>query len=125
MKKAKILIIEDDESLVKLIEGSINRNEFSVSLALETDEGLDKAILEQPDVIVLDIMLPGKSGFECLKQLKSHAKTQDIPVIILSNLGQDEEVREGLGLGAVDYLVKADFTIDEVVTKIVKAIKKK
>ena len=87
------------------------------------DEGLEKAILEQPAVIVLDILLPGKSGFECLKKLKERKETREIPVIILSNLGQDEEIRTGLEMGAIDYLVKADFTIDEVVKKIVKAIK--
>lgn len=124
-KKTKILIIEDDESLVKIIEGALDSKEIEVILALTSDEGLDKAILEQPKVIVLDILLPGKSGFECLKKLKEHRKTKKIPVIILSNLGQDEEIKEGLELGVIDYLVKADFTIDEVVDKILKVIKKK
>lgn len=122
-EKTKILIIEDDKSLVRIIEGALGQDKYKIILALEADEGLDKAILENPAVIVLDILLPGKSGFECLKKLKEHRATKDIPVIILSNLGQDEEIREGLKLGAVDYLVKSDFSIDEVVTKILKAIK--
>lgn len=122
-KKTKILIVEDDKSLVKIIEEALDKKKFEVILALETDEGLDKAILEKPAVIVLDILLPGKSGFECLKKLKEQKETKEIPVIILSNLGQDEEVRKGLKLGAVDYLVKADFTIDDVVAKIVKLVK--
>ena len=124
MEKTKILIIEDDESLVKLIEGSLDTAKFEVVLALEADEGLDKAITEQPAIIVLDVLLPGKSGFECLKKLKSHKATKKIPVVILSNLGQDEEIKKGLKLGAVDYLVKADFSIDEVIGKITKAVKK-
>lgn len=123
MPKTKILIIEDDKSLVKLIEQALDPKKFEVVLALEADEGLDKATLEKPTVIILDILLPGKSGFECLKKLKEDQKTKDIPVIILSNLGQDQEIREGLKLGAVDYLVKADFTIDEVVKKILKYLK--
>jgi DNA-binding response OmpR family regulator len=123
MAKPKILIIEDDKSLVRIIEEALDPKKFEVTLALESDEGLEKAILEQPAVIVLDILLPGKSGFECLKKLKERKETREIPVIILSNLGQDEEVRTGLEMGAIDYLVKADFTIDEVVKKIVKAIK--
>ena len=122
--KTKILIIEDDESLVKIIEGALDHKKFEVILAIEADEGLEKAILENPAVIVLDILLPGKSGFECLQKLKERKETREIPVIILSNLGQEEEIREGLNLGAVDYLVKADFTIEEVISKIVKAIKK-
>jgi len=125
MEKTKILIIEDDESLVKLIEEAIGSEKFEVILALETDEGLDKAMVEQPAVIVLDILLPGESGFDCLKKLKKRKETRDIPVIILSNLGQDEEIRKGLKLGAIDYLVKADFSIDEVIEKIVKAVGKK
>lgn len=125
MNKIKILIIEDDKSLVKIIEEAVDLKKFEVILAIEADEGLQKAILEKPAVIVLDILLPGKSGFECLKKLKERKETKDIPVIILSNLGQDEEIRKGLELGAVDYLVKADFTITEVVDKIVKAIKNK
>ena len=112
MEKTKILIIEDDESLVKLIEDSLDAAKFEVILALEADEGLDKAVTEQPAIIVLDVLLPGKSGFGCLEKLKSHKATKNIPVVILSNLGQDEEIKKGLKLGAVDYLVKADFSID-------------
>ena len=123
MPKTKILIIEDDQSLVKIIGEALGAEKFTVILALEADEGLDKAILEQPTLIVLDILLPGKSGFECLKKLKENQKTKDIPVIILSNLGQSEEIREGLSLGAVDYLVKADFAINKVVQKIFKHLK--
>ncbi len=125
MKKARILIIEDDNSLVKIINDALDKEKFEVILALEADEGLEKAILEKPAVIVLDILLPGKSGFDCLKALKERKETVEIPVIILSNLGQDEEIRRGIRLGAVDYLVKADFTIDEVINKIIKAIKRK
>ncbi len=120
MPKLKILIIEDDKSLAKIIEGSLDPKKFEVILAMEADEALDKAILEKPAVIILDILLPGKNGFECLKELKEHRKTRNIPVIILSNLGQEQEIRKGLELGAVDYLVKANFTIDEVVDKILK-----
>ena len=124
MKKNKILVIEDDKSLVRIIEAALDPEKFEVILALEADEGLDKAILENPAVIILDILLPGKSGFKCLEKLKEHKTTRKIPTIILSNLGQEEEIRKGLDLGAIDYLVKTDFTIEEVVDKIVKAVKK-
>ena len=124
MKKRKILIIEDDQSLVKLLSESIDSEKFDVKIAPEVEEGIDKAILDQPDVIVLDILLPGKSGFDCLKKLKERKETKNIPVIILSNLGQEEEIEEGLKLGAVDYLVKADLAIDKVIEKIIKVAKK-
>lgn len=123
--KIKILIIEDDQSLARILERALDPDKFKAVLALEADEGLEKAILEKPEIIVLDILLPGKSGFECLKNLKADTRTKAIPVIILSNLGQTEEIRAGLKLGAVDYLVKADFTIDEVIEKIIDAVKKK
>ena len=124
-EKKKILIIEDDKSLVKLISEALDSEKFEVILALDSKEGIDKAILERPAAIVLDILLPGKSGFVCLKKLKGRKETRKIPVIILSNLGQEEEIREGMRLGAADYLVKVDFSIEEVVDKIIKAAAKK
>jgi len=124
MKKNKVLIIEDDTSLVKIIENALGDKKFEVELALSAEEGLDKARIAKPDLIVLDVLLPGKTGFECLEALKKDKITKNIPVIVLSNLGQAEEIRKGQNLGAIDYLVKADFTIDEVVAKITKAIKK-
>lgn len=125
MEKKKILIIEDEKSLSKIISGAIDQKRFKVILATDTDEGMEKAILEKPDLIILDVLLPGKSGFEFLQDIKNRKETKQIPVIILSNLGQEEEIRKGLSLGAIDYLVKADFTLDEVVAKIVKAVNKK
>lgn len=122
MVKSKILIIEDDKFLVSILEDAIDRDKFEVILALDSTEGIDKAIKEQPAVIVLDVLLPSKSGFDCLKKLKKLKKTKGIPVIILSNLGQDDEIRKGLDLGAVDYLVKSNFKVDEIVDKIINTI---
>lgn len=125
MGKKKILIIEDEKSLVKLISEAINHEKFKVVLAIDADEGMSKVISEKPDLIILDILLPGKNGFEFLKDIKTRKGMEKIPVIILSNLGQEEEIRMSLELGAIDYLVKSDFTIDEVIAKIIKAIEKK
>ena len=122
-KKKKILVIEDDEGLVNLLRRGLDESGFEITLALEADEGLDKAVLSRPDLIILDILLPDKNGFECLRQLKSNPKTRDIPVVILSNLGQSEEIRKGLQLGAVDYLVKAEFSVNEISKKITQYIK--
>ena len=123
MAKKTILIIEDDESLVKLVQRAIGSHKYQVRLALEANEGFDQALRQKPDLILLDILLPGQNGFECLQRLKEHPQTKEIPVIILSNLGQAEEIRRGLSLGAIDYLVKADFSIDEVVEKLEKHLK--
>jgi len=125
MAKTKILVVEDDKSLVKIIEGALDPEKFKVILAMEADEGVKKARLEKPAVIVLDILLPGKNGFDCLSNLKQQKETREIPVIILSNLGQSEEIRKGLELGATDYLVKTDFSINEVAEKIAWAAAKR
>ena len=125
MKKKKILIIEDDKSLVRIIENALDEKKFKIYLTISCEEGIEKAKMEKPDLIVLDVLLPGKSGFECLKALKEEKTTKKIPVIMLSNLGQSEEIRKCIELGAIGYMVKADFTIDEVIDKINKAINKK
>lgn len=124
MEKPKILIVEDDKSLVKMIESALDKEKFDVILAMDADDALKKASNQIPDIIILDVMLPVKSGFECLKRLKAKKETKNIPAIILSNLGQAEEIEKGLALGAVDYIVKADFSIDQVVEKILKHLKK-
>ena len=123
-KQPKILIVEDDTSLVKLIKEALNQKNFEVIMALDSDEAMNKALTEKPQAIVLDVLLPANSGFDCLKKLKSRKETRQIPVIILSNLGQAEEIRKGLALGAVDYLVKADFSIDQIVAKITNQLKR-
>lgn len=123
-KQSKILIVEDDKSLIKLMTEALSQKNFEVIFALDSDEALGKAAVRRPDLIILDVLLPAKSGFDCLKKLKSRQETRDIPVIILSNLGQDEEIKKGLALGAVDYLVKADFSIDQIVAKITNHLKK-
>lgn len=122
MVKDKILIIEDDKFLVRLLEGSIDRDKFEVIMALDAEEGITKAVKEQPALIVLDIILPSQNGFECLKKLKELKETRKIPVMILSNLGQDDEIRKGLRLGAIGYMVKSNFKVDEVISKIVSLI---
>jgi len=123
MAKTKILLIEDDKSLARLIKGAMDQTKFEITVALEADEGIDKAMMEKPAIIILDVLLPAKSGFACLREIKSNSKIKKIPVIILSNLGQAEEIRKALELGAADYIVKADFSIDEIIKKILKYLK--
>ena len=123
MPKTKILIIEDDKFLSRLIKDSLDPQKFEVAVALAADEGIDQAIIDRPALIVLDILLPGKDGFTCLREMKKNPKIKNIPVIILSNLGQDEEIKKGRALGAVDYIIKANFSIDRVIKKILRQLK--
>ena len=114
----KILIIEDDEFLRQLITKRIASEGFSVSSAVDGPDGLDKVKKVMPDLVLLDLLLPTIDGFEVLAKIKSDKDTVNIPVIILSNLGQQEEIAKGLKLGAIDFLVKAQLTPEEIVEKI-------
>ena len=128
MKKSKVLIIEDDRFLLKLYADKLGREGFEVLSSLTGEEGLNKVSVEKPDLIILDLILPGKNGFEVLSELKLNPGTKDIPVIILTNLGQEADIKKGLELGADTYLVKTDFSLSqlpEVVKGVLVKVKKK
>jgi len=114
----KILIVEDDKFLRELISRKLSDEGFDVAEAIDGEEGVKKAKAENPDLILLDLILPGIDGFEVLSKTKEDPNSASIPVIILSNLGQKEEVEKGLKLGAADYLIKAHFTPGEIIEKI-------
>lgn len=118
----KILIIEDDKFLRELIAQKLSKEGFEISEAVDGEKGLTKIKEGGPDLILLDLILPGIDGFEVLSKAKSDPKLSSIPVIILSNLGQKDEIEKGLKLGAVDYLVKAHFTLGEIIEKIKKSL---
>ena len=122
--KIKILLVEDDPFLLSMYNTKFELENFKVVTAEDGEKGLKLALKELPDVILLDIMLPRMDGFEVLKALKADKKTSGIPVILLTNLSQKEKVKEGLSLGANDYLIKAHFMPSEVVEKIKKLINK-
>lgn len=118
----KILVIEDDKFLRELIAQKLSKQEFEVLEAVDGEKGLKMTKEESPDLILLDLILPGMDGFEVLAKIKEDPKLSSIPVIILSNLGQKDEIERGLNLGAVDYLVKAHFTLGEIIKKIKEAL---
>ncbi len=113
MEKTKILIIEDDKFLVKLYGDKLRREGFEIITAISAEEGLHKISTQKPDLIILDVVLPRQSGFEVLSEIKLNLETKDIPVIILSNLSQESDRKKGLELGAATYLVKTDFSINQ------------
>ena len=123
-EKIKILLIEDDPFLLNMYATKFELENFKVVMAEDGEKGLKTAIKEIPDIILLDIMLPKMDGFEVLKGLKEEKSTQAIPVILLTNLSQKEEVERGLSMGANDYLIKAHFMPSEVVDKIKEVLKK-
>lgn len=115
---SKILVVEDDRFLRELIVKKLSQEGFEVDFAVDGEDGLTKIKEGKPDIVLLDLILPTIDGFEVLRKLKEEDIVPSLPVIILSNLGQREDIEKGLSLGAADYLVKAHFTPDEIVQKI-------
>ena len=113
----KILLVEDDLSLLKIYSNKLKISGFDVSVAITGDEALRKVKTELPDLVLLDLILPGKDGFMVLEEIKSDPKTKKIPVVILSNLGQESDIKRGKELGAIDYLVKSDIGLMDLVAK--------
>lgn len=120
-----ILIVEDDKFLRELISRKLLGEGFKIDEAIDGEEGLKKLQESKPDLILLDLILPGLDGFDVLQRIKDDPSTASIPVLILSNLGQKDEIERGLKLGAVDFLVKAHFTPEEIVQKIKQVLEKK
>ena len=114
----KILIVEDEETISSMYKASMSKAGFEVVLANDGKEGLKIATESKPNLILLDIMMPKMDGFAVLEKLKSDDSTKNIPVVMLTNLGQSEDKEKGRKLGAVDYWVKADFTPAQVNEKI-------
>jgi DNA-binding response OmpR family regulator len=114
----RILVVEDDRFLRKAADAALRRQGFTVLVASDGEEGLRVARSELPDLVLLDLIMPGLQGFEVLKLLKEDATTSSIPVIILSNLGQDSDVKKAMEAGAVDYLVKANLALDTLVARV-------
>ena len=121
----KILLVEDDFFLSDIYQTKLSVEGFSIAIAEDGAKGVELAKSFLPDLILLDIMLPKMDGLEVLRSLKGDASTKDIPVILLSNLGQEFVVKGGMDLGAVDYLLKSDLTPREVIVKVRTVLKQK
>ena len=120
--KKKVMIVEDDEHISKVYEIKLAKEGYATSLAVDGDEAVAKITSEKPDLILLDLMIPKKDGFGVLEDIKKVPELAGIPVIVLSNLGQQSDQDRALGLGANEYLVKVDYPIQEVVNRIKKSL---
>jgi DNA-binding response OmpR family regulator len=123
-EKIKILLVEDDSFLLGMYATKFELEGFKVTMAEDGEKAVRTALKELPDIILLDIILPKLNGFEVLKQLKADSATAKIPVILLTNLSQRDEIEQGMKMGAQDYLIKAHFMPSEVVEKIKKILNK-
>jgi DNA-binding response OmpR family regulator len=120
----KILFIEDEPNLQKAVGEVLKQEGFEILTALDGEKGSEMAKKEKPDLILLDLILPKKDGFEVLKDLKADKGLKDIPVIILTNLEGTGDVEKALGLGATTYLVKANYELEDVLKKIKEVLEK-
>lgn len=118
----KILFIEDESALQKTLGDFLREEGFEVISALNGKDGLRLAKTEIPDLILLDLILPKINGFDVLRNLKKDEKTKEIPVIILTNLESLEDIERAISLGAKTYLVKSNYSLEEVIEKIKKAL---
>lgn len=114
-KTKTILIAEDDRFLAKAYEAKLESSGFRVEIARDGEETLQKMKDVKPDLLLLDLVMPNKNGFEVMEEARKDPTLKKIPIIIVSNLGQEADVKRGMELGAVDYLVKADYSLQQVV----------
>jgi len=120
----KILMIEEDRFLRKIYKNKFSKAGFEFREAISGDEGLNKVYSEKPDLVLLDLMLPKRSGFDVLMELKRDKGTRKIPVIILSNLAQEEDIRRVMSLGANDYLIKTEVSLSDVIDRVKECLTK-
>jgi DNA-binding response OmpR family regulator len=114
----KVLLVEDDSMIVKMYQRKLTSAGFNLAIAFNGEEGLAAIAKERPDIILLDIMMPKMNGLDMLKIVKSDALFKDIPVIVLTNLGdRQEDVQKCREMGADDYLVKANVSLNEMVER--------
>lgn len=118
-KHTNILIVEDESFLSKVLAERMEDEGFArIDVAGNGEEALVKVKANRPDIILLDMILPRMNGFEVLEHLQADPKLKTIPVLVLSNLGQDQDIEQAKSLGATDYIVKSNFSLQKVVEKI-------
>lgn len=120
----KILLIEDEKLMIELLEKKLAQEGYEVKVAKDGVEGLEKMREEKPDIILLDIVMPRKGGFEVMEEMSQDEELKQIPVVVISNSGQPVELDRAKRLGAKDWLIKTEFDPQEVIDKVIKQIGK-
>jgi two-component system alkaline phosphatase synthesis response regulator PhoP len=123
--QSKILLVEDDPMVVRMYERKFKKEGFKLAMAYNGEKGLEELKKDRPDIILLDIMMPKMSGLEMLKIVKDDPQYKDLPVVMLTNLGdRAEDVEKCKQLGAEDYWVKANMKLDEITERVKKILTK-
>lgn len=118
----KILLVEDDPLLTDIYSTKLRQSGFEVLLVDQGEKALAAVEKEKPDLVLLDIVLPHMDGWDILGSLKANEALKDIQVVVLSNLGQKEEIEKALRLGAAKYLIKAHYTPSEIVQEVISLV---
>ena len=118
------LVVEDDNFLIKAYEAHLAKAGFHVRTALDGVEAVESLKKVMPDIILLDLVMPRMDGFDVLEEMQKKSEWKKIPIVVLSNLGQESDRDRSLKLGAVEYIVKSDFSLQQTVDLISKHLKK-
>ena len=120
-----VLIVEDDAFLRKLLTDKFKSEGYSVESAEDGKEALNQIEKDKPSIVLLDLLMPGVDGFQVLETIRGKQTTKELPVVVLSNLGEQEHIARAKKLGADDYLIKAHLFLDEIVERVEEIIKKR
>ena len=123
--KAKVLVVEDEDILLTALKEELSTGGYDTEGASDGVEGLEKVKTFKPDLILLDLVMPKMDGMEMLQKLKADSATRDVAVIILTNLSDYEKISEALSLGAMDYLVKANYKLEDLLDKVNTVLQRK
>jgi DNA-binding response OmpR family regulator len=121
-KNKKVLIVEDEQTLLKTIEFTLKDKGYETFTAADGEIALQQIKENKPDIILLDILLPKKNGLDVLKEMKLDSELAETPVLLLTNLSDEESISQGVALGARGYFVKSDMTLDEVAEKVAEVL---
>lgn len=117
-KEITILLCEDDEHIVRPYVKRLSGCGYKVEVVFNGNEAIEKAVREPPTLIMLDLLMPVKTGYEVIETLKAHESTKHIPILVISNLNQDADIERARKLGADDYIVKSNVTMQELVERV-------
>ena len=116
--KPLIILIDDDETLIDMYSTKLGLSGFNVLTASNGNEGFDLVSANTPNLVLTDLVMPESDGFELLRRIKNDSKTKDFATVALTNLSSDSDKKEALKLGAIDYLVKSNYTPAQIVEKV-------
>jgi len=121
----KVLVIEDDKMMADVLTEKLTKTGLTVAYAMDEKSSFQEIDKGIPDIVLLDLILPGISGFDILSKIKSDERTKSVPVIILSNLGSEDDIKKGIDMGADAYLIKANVLVEDIIEKIKEVLQKK